>query len=104
MTNAEFCFKYIQPMTEEVIKSVLLDQQFGEFQAQWRAEVEVLGYARRWLVEDQSLPSSVKRKIIDWVRLNEDPSYKKTFEVLAAALEKDDRSMILGKKKEEIEI
>lgn len=97
MSSAEFCFRYIEPITDDIIRDVIRDTQYSHYDKEWKLEMEMLGYARRWIVAGQDLPSSIRKKIIDWVRMNECPAYRKAFDVLASALEKNDRGIFITK-------
>jgi hypothetical protein len=105
MTQPDFVWHYIQPLDEDVVKGIALSTQYLEYSKEWRLEMEHLGYAHRWLVKGQDLPKPIRQKIIDWVRMNNEPFYKKNFEILAQALEKNDPYLIKPKEKQkEMEI
>lgn len=74
-----------------------------EFHVEHLEECSILAYAHRWFVRRQSLPVVVRARMVRWIR--GDKLRREAFELLAEAIEKNDRSMLEIKTKgDEIEI
>lgn len=93
MTTAKFVRSYVSNFTKEACTAIIWDTRELNSAREWEAECEALGYAKRW-VDGEFLPDLIKGRIVKWIRSNPAEFYRKNFEILATALEKDRRDLL----------